>query len=94
MTSVSASHARRRLDALIAQVLESHEPLQITSRRGNAVLLAEADWRAIQETLHLVSIPGFWAEPQQHGQRVCSMASSAASASSPGSPSARKRSSR
>ena len=58
MTTVSASHARRRLNALIAQVLESHEPLQIASRRGNAVLLAEADWRAILETLHLVSIPG------------------------------------
>ena len=32
--------------------------MQITGKRGNAVLVAEADWRAIQETLHLVSIPG------------------------------------
>lgn len=37
---------------------QSHEPLQITGKRGNAVLLSEDDWRAIQETLHLVSIPG------------------------------------
>jgi antitoxin YefM len=35
----------------------THEPLQITGKRGNAVLLSEADWIAIQETLHLVSIP-------------------------------------
>ena len=36
----------------------NHEPVQITGKRGNAVLLSEDDWRAIQETLHLVSIPG------------------------------------
>jgi len=32
--------------------------VQITGMRGNAVLLSENDWRAIQETLHLISIPG------------------------------------
>ena len=32
--------------------------MQIPGKRGNAVLLSEGDWRAIQETLHLVSIPG------------------------------------
>lgn len=58
MTSVSATEARKRLYALIDEVAQSHEPLQITGKRGNAVLLAEEDWRAIQETLHLVSIPG------------------------------------
>ena len=58
MTTVSATEARKRLYALIDEVAESHEPVQITGKRGNAVLLAEDDWRAIQETLHLVSIPG------------------------------------
>ncbi len=37
---------------------QSHEAVQITGMRGNAVLLSENDWRAIQETLHLISIPG------------------------------------
>ena len=36
----------------------SHEAAQITGKRGNAVRLSEGDWRSIQETLHLVSIPG------------------------------------
>lgn len=36
----------------------SHEPIQITGKRSNAVLISESDWRAIQETLYLVSIPG------------------------------------
>jgi antitoxin YefM len=58
VASISATEARKRLYALIDEVGDSHEPLQITGKRGNAVLLSEADWNAIQETLHLVSIPG------------------------------------
>jgi len=58
MATVSATEARKRLYALIDEVGESHEPVQITGKRGNAVLVAEDDWRAIQETLHLASIPG------------------------------------
>lgn len=58
MTTVSATEARKRLYALIDEVGQSHEPVQITGKRSNAVLLSENDWRAIQETLHLVSIPG------------------------------------
>jgi len=58
VASISATEARKRLYALIVEVGDSHEPVQITSKRGNAVLLSEADWNAIQETLHLVSIPG------------------------------------
>ena len=37
---------------------EDGEPIQITGKRGNAILLSEEDWRAIRETLYLVSIPG------------------------------------
>ncbi len=58
MASISATEARKRLYSLIDEVGDSHEPVQITGKRGNAVLLSEADWNAIQETLHLVSIPG------------------------------------
>ena len=58
MASISATEARKRLYALIDEVGDSHEAVQITGKRGNAVLLSEADWNAIQETLHLVSIPG------------------------------------
>ena len=58
MATVSATEARKRLYALIDEVGQSHKPVQITGKRGNAVLLSEEDWRAIQETLHLISIPG------------------------------------
>ena len=43
---------------LVDQVQDTHEPIQITGKRGNAVLVGEDDWRAVQETLFLVSIPG------------------------------------
>jgi len=58
MTNVTTTEARKNLYALVDQVQESHEPVQITSKRGNAVLVSEDDWRAVQETLHLISIPG------------------------------------
>ena len=58
MSTVSATEARKRLYALIDEVGQSHEPVQITGKRSNAVLLSEDGWRSIQETLHLVSIPG------------------------------------
>ena len=58
MTTVTATEARKRLYKLIDDVADSHEPVQITGKRGNAVLVGEDDWRAVQETLHLVSMPG------------------------------------
>ena len=58
MTSVKVSEARTRLYRLVDETSESHEPVLITGKRGNAVLVAEDDWRAIQETVYLLSIPG------------------------------------
>ncbi|MBC8414487.1 MAG: type II toxin-antitoxin system Phd/YefM family antitoxin [Nitrospira sp.] len=58
MTTLSASEARAKLYKLLDEAASSHEPIQITGKRNNAVLVSEDDWRAIQETLYLVSIPG------------------------------------
>ena len=58
MKTITATSARTDLYRVIDSTLADHEPVQITGKRGNAVLVAEADWRAIQETLYLVSIPG------------------------------------
>ena len=56
--TMQATRARENLYQLIDSTIADHEPVQITGKRGNAVLVAEDDWRAIQETLFLVSIPG------------------------------------
>jgi prevent-host-death family protein len=58
MAAVSATTARSNLYRLIDQVNEESTPLTITGQRGNAVLIGEADWQAIQETLFLQSVPG------------------------------------
>lgn len=58
MTSITATEARKQLYSLLDDVAESHHPVQITGKRSSAVLISEDDWRAIQETLHLQSIPG------------------------------------
>ena len=58
MNTVTATKARGSLYSLIDEANASHEPIQITGKRGNAVLISEDDWRSIQETLYLQSIPG------------------------------------
>ncbi len=58
MTNVTVTEARRRLYKLLDEVAQSHEPVQIAGKRNSAVLIGEDDWRAIQETLYLTSIPG------------------------------------
>ena len=57
-TTLTASEARRLLYRLLDQVAEEREPVLITGKRHNAVLIAEDDWRGIQETLYLMRIPG------------------------------------
>jgi antitoxin YefM len=58
MTILTASEARANLYRLIDQTTESHEPITISGKRGNAVLISAEDWSAIQETLYLLAVPG------------------------------------
>jgi len=58
MTTLTATQARIKLFKLLDEVSKSHKTIQITGKRSNAILIAEEDWHAIQETLYLLSIPG------------------------------------
>src|SRR6056297_2423574 len=58
MTTITASEARANLYRLIDEAASSHQPLLISGKRNKAVLIAEEDWEAIQETLFLLSVPG------------------------------------
>ncbi len=58
MTALTASEARKRLYNLVDEVKETHQPVQIVGKRNSAGLVSEEDWKAIEETLYLVSIPG------------------------------------
>lgn len=58
MKIVNVTNARNNLYNLIDETILSSVPIQITGKRGNAILVSEDDWRAIQETLYLINIPG------------------------------------
>ena len=58
MTTLTATEASKRLDEVLHDLAESHAVVQITGRSHRGVLISEDDWRAIQETLFLTSIPG------------------------------------
>jgi antitoxin YefM len=58
MTTITVTEARRKLYGLVDQTTMSHEPIHIAGKRGGAVLLSEDDWASVEETLHLLSIPG------------------------------------
>jgi prevent-host-death family protein len=57
MTILNATEARSKLYNLIDETAQTHQPIVITGKRGNAVLLSEDDWNSINETLFLISIP-------------------------------------
>lgn len=58
MKTITASKARANLYRLVEEIAESSEPVQITGKKGNAILLSAQDWNALQETVYLLSIPG------------------------------------
>ncbi len=58
MKIINAIEARAKLYSLIDKVASSHQPIVITGKKANAVLISEKNWNVISETLHLLSIPG------------------------------------
>lgn len=58
MKTITATKAREKFFKLLKEAADSHEPIQITDKRTNAILISEENWRAIEETLYLLSIPG------------------------------------
>tara|TARA_Y100000310_G_C20411531_1_gene682240 strand:- start:430 stop:672 length:243 start_codon:yes stop_codon:yes gene_type:complete len=58
MKTINSTKARANLYKLLNEANASHEPIQITGKNGNVIMVSEDDWRSIQETLYLTSIPG------------------------------------
>ena len=65
MTILNVTEARSKLYSFIDETTETHQPVVITGKRVNAVLIAEEDWSAISETLHLLSVPGIRESTQE-----------------------------
>lgn len=58
MTTMTVSKARSQLYRLLDQTAMDHKPIQIMGKRNNGILISEEDWRSMEETLYLLSIPG------------------------------------
>ncbi len=58
MKTVSVTQARQNIYQLVEDAISSSEPVQITTKKGNVIIVSEKDGTAIQETLYLLSIPG------------------------------------
>ena len=58
MSSINVTNARKDLYRLIEKINDSHEPVHVIGKNGAVVMVAEEDWKAIEETLFLTSIPG------------------------------------
>ena len=58
MPILNATTARKNFFKLLEDAVTTHEPIYITGKNGNVVVLSEEDFRSIQETLYLSSIPG------------------------------------
>lgn len=69
MSTMTITEARKNLYQLVAETAQVHKPLLIKGKHNNAVLVSEEDWQAIQETLHLTSIPGM-AESIKEGMQT------------------------
>lgn len=69
MKTVTITEARRHWFKLFAGVSQSHTPLMVTGKHNNNVVIGEDDWRAIEETLYLLSIPGM-RESLKKGQKT------------------------
>ena len=59
MTKImTVSQARTNIYKIMDETAQTHQPIMITGKRNNVVMLSEEDWNAIEETLFLNSIPG------------------------------------
>lgn len=58
MSIINATNARNNFFKVIEEAITTHEPVYVTGKSGNVVIVSEEDWRSIQETIYLSSIPG------------------------------------
>lgn len=62
---MTVSQARSNIYKIMDETAETHQPIMITGKRNNVVMLSEEDWNAIEETLYLNSIPGMASSIQE-----------------------------
>lgn len=57
MTNVNITSFRKNIYEMIENTIEYNEPINITTKKGNAVVLSEEDYNSLMETLYISSVP-------------------------------------
>lgn len=57
MTNVNVTNFRKDIYELLEQTIKFNEPINISTKNGNAVVLSEEDYRGLMETVYLLNIP-------------------------------------
>ncbi len=65
MKHVSISEVRKNIFNLFDNVVDSHEPLYIKTKKDAVIVLSVEDYNALEETLYLQSVPGFVEEVKE-----------------------------
>lgn len=58
MTNINITNFRKDIYELLEQTIKFNEPINITTKNGNAVVLSEEDYNSLMETVYLLNIPG------------------------------------
>ena len=58
MTNVNITNFRKNIYSLIEQTIKYNEPINVSTKDGNAILISEEDYRNLMETLYIESVPG------------------------------------
>lgn len=57
MLNTNVTNFRKRLFSMLEQTIKFNEPINISTKDGNAILLSEEDYNGLIETVYLCSIP-------------------------------------
>ncbi len=68
METVTINQDNNNLNNLVVQTIDKNQPILLKGKTGNAVLISESEWNAIQETLYLSSIPNMLESIKEGGQ--------------------------
>ena len=58
MINVHVTNLRKNLYGILEQTIKYNEPVNISTKNGNAIIISEEDYNGMVDTLYLSSIPG------------------------------------
>ncbi|WP_312105450.1 type II toxin-antitoxin system Phd/YefM family antitoxin [Pygmaiobacter massiliensis] len=57
MLNTNITNFRKNIFGMLEQTIKFNEPVNISTKDGNAVVLSEEDYNGLMETLYLSSVP-------------------------------------